>query len=195
MNITKRPPEPFGGFFTSNQKTKFKFFMKKLSIIFLAVAACFFALPSHAQAKRTSPKAEANGVVGGAKVEIVYCRPSADKRKIMGELVPFGEVWRTGANAATTIEFDKPVKIEGNSIPAGKYALFTIPNENEWTIIFNKEFNQSGAYNYDQKKDILRVKVKPKKTATYIETFTIVPEKDKVKLQWENTEVAFKVKG
>lgn len=170
--------------------------MRKLSFLLIAVAACFVALPSQGQTKqRTSPKAEASGTVGGAKVDIVYCRPSADKRKIMGELVPFGQVWRTGANAATTIEFDKPVKIEGKSVPAGKYALFTIPNENEWTIIINKDFNQQGAYNYDEKKDVVRVNVKPRKIAEYVETFTITPEKDKVSLKWENTEVAFKVKA
>ena len=168
--------------------------MRKLSFLFFAVAASFMALPAEAQ-QRTSPKAEASGTVGGAKVDIVYCRPSADKRKIMGGLVPYGEVWRTGANAATTIEFDKPVKIEGKSLPAGKYALFTIPNENEWTIIINKDFNQQGAYNYDEKKDVLRVSVKPKKTDQFIETFTITPEKDKVSLKWENTEVGFKIKA
>ncbi len=168
--------------------------MKKLSVFLIAVAAALMAFPSYAQ-QRTSPKAEAKGVVGGAKVDIVYCRPSADKRKIVGGLVPYGEVWRTGANAATTIEFDKTVKIEGKTVPAGKYALFTIPNENEWTIIINEDYNQQGAYNYDEKKDILRVKVKAKKTDQYIETFTITPGKDRIILQWENTQVAFRVKA
>lgn len=168
--------------------------MRKLTFFFIATSSLLFALPSQAQ-QRTSPKAEVNGEVGGADVNIVYCRPSADKRKIMGGLVPYGEVWRTGANAATTIEFDKAVKIEGQDIPAGKYALFTIPNENEWTIILNKNFNQQGAYNYDKKDDVIRVSVKPKKTRQYVETFTITPEKDQVSLKWENTEVAFKVKS
>jgi hypothetical protein len=170
--------------------------MRKFSVFCLVAAALMMAFQSQAQEKRrTSPKDEVSGTVGGAKVSIVYCRPSADSRKIMGELVPFGKVWRTGANAATTIEFDKPVKIEGKEVPAGKYALFTIPNENEWTIILNKDYDQPGAYNYDQAKDVLRVNVKPKKTSGYIETFTIAPEKDRVSLKWENTEVAFKVKA
>jgi hypothetical protein len=168
--------------------------MRKLTFLLIAVATCFTAWPVQAQ-QRTSPKAEANGQVSGANVEIVYCRPSADKRKIMGGLVPYGKVWRTGANAATTIEFDKPVKIEGKSLAAGKYALFTIPNENEWTIIINEDYNQQGAYNYDEKKDVLRVNVKPKKAAQFVETFTITPEKDRVSMKWENTEVAFKVKS
>lgn len=169
--------------------------MRTIKLLLVVVAACLMVFQANAQAKRTSPKAEASGTVGGAKVNIVYCRPSADKRQIMGGLVPYGEVWRTGANRATTIEFDKPVKIEGKALAAGKYALFTIPNENEWIIILNEDFNQQGAYNYDQKKDVLRVTVKPKKTDQFVETFTITTEKDMVNMQWENTAVGFKVKS
>lgn len=169
--------------------------MRKLSTLLLVAAAFLITASAYAQEKkRTSPKDELSAKVGGAQVDIVYCRPSADNRRVMGELVPFGQVWRTGANAATTIEFDKPVKIEGKDVPAGKYALFTIPNENEWTIILNKDHGQWGAYNYDQSKDVVRVSVKPKKTM-FVETFTITPEKDRVSLKWENTEVAFKVKA
>jgi hypothetical protein len=114
---------------------------------------------------------------------------------MIGGQDPYGKVWRTGANAATTIEFKKPVKIEGKNLPAGKYALFTIPNENEWTIIINKNYDQSGASNYDEKDDVLRVNVKPRKLDEFVETFTIAPEKDRISLRWENTEVAFKVKS
>jgi hypothetical protein len=168
--------------------------MKLRFKMLLVAAACLTMADMNAQ-PRTSPQAEASGTVGGAKVDIVYCRPSADKRKIMGGLVPYGEVWRTGANKATSIEFNKAVRIEGKSLAAGKYALFTIPHENEWTVIINKDYNQQGAYNYDEKKDVLRVNVKPKKTAQFVETFTISAEKDKVTMKWENTEVGFKVKS
>jgi hypothetical protein len=165
--------------------------MRKLMT--LLVATLFF-VQGNAQDKPTSPKAEANGTVGPAKVHVVYCQPSARGRKIMGGLVPYGEVWRTGANEATTIEFDKPVKIEGKELAAGKYSLFTIPGENEWTFIFNKDTKQWGAYNYKQSDDVLRVTAKPSKTDKFVETFVITPEKDQVKLEWENTAVAFKVK-
>ncbi len=161
-------------------------------IAFLMVASL---LPTFAQEKASSPKATAEGKIGAAKVTIVYFQPAARGRKIMGELVPFGEVWRTGANDATTIEFDKPVKIEGKDLPAGKYSLFTIPGENEWTIIFNKEHKQWGAYSYKEKDDALRVKVKSGKTANFVELFTIAVDKDAVKLSWENTTTSFKVKG
>jgi hypothetical protein len=164
--------------------------MKK--IYFLLVA--FFAVVSlHAQDKPASPKAEANGTIGGANIKIVYSAPSARGRKIMGGLVPNGEVWRTGANEATTIEFDKAVKIEGKDLAAGKYELFTIPGEKEWTIIFQKSAKQWGAYSYKEANDVLRVTVKPTKTKDFVEMFNITVGKDAVELKWENTAVAFKV--
>jgi hypothetical protein len=169
--------------------------MRKFSLLFILLGTFLFIPETDAQDPPLSPKETVEGKIDGVDTEIVYCRPSARGRKMIGGKEPYGKVWRTGANAATTIEFDKPVKIEGKSLPAGKYALFTIPNENEWTIIFNKDFNQQGAYNYDEKKDVLRVNVKPKKTEQFVETFTITTEKDKVNMKWENTEVGFKVKS
>jgi hypothetical protein len=168
--------------------------MRKINITLVAAIMVMSALSAFSQDKPLSPKAEANATVGNSKVKISYCQPSARGRKIMGGLVPFGEVWRTGANEATTVTFDQAVKIEGQELAAGKYALFTIPNENEWTIIFNKDHKQWGHYNYNQKEDVLRVNVKPTKTKDFVETFTITPEKDQIVLQWENTAVAFKVK-
>jgi len=167
--------------------------MKKITILFVALVVSLGA--AVAQEKPMSPKAEASGKIGAATVKIVYCQPSARGRKIMGGLVPYGEVWRTGANDATTIEVDKPVKIEGKELPAGKYALFTIPGENEWTLIINKEHKQWGAYNYKDKEDLFRVNVKPGKTDSFVETFIIGVDKDNINLKWENTAVAFKVKG
>ena len=169
--------------------------MKKLSAYLFAVFTLAFAFQVNAQEnKPASPKETVSETVGGAKTTIVYCKPSARGRKIMGGLVPYGQVWRTGANEATTITFDKPVKIEGKELAAGTYGLFTIPGENEWTIIFNKESQQWGAYNYKESEDALRVKVKPSKTDSFVETFTIIPEKNQVSLKWENTAVAFQVK-
>lgn len=161
----------------------------------LFVIGAFLSTELSAQNKPLSPKETLSETVGGAKATIVYCKPSARGRKMLGGNEPFGKVWRTGANEATTIEFDKAVTIEGKELAAGKYALFTIPNEGEWTIIFNSEPNQWGAYNYDESKDALRVNVKPSKTKEFVETFTIRPEKDKIALLWENTQVEFKVKS
>lgn len=177
-------------FLVQTIKPNFNPMRKTATLIFAVLISATLA---YAQEKPLSPKETVEATVGPAKTTIVYCRPSARGRKMIGGNEPFGKVWRTGANAATTIEFDKNVKIEGKELPAGKYALFTIPNENEWTIIFNKETDQWGAYNYDESKDALRVNVKPAKTDAFVETFTIAPEKNKINLKWENTAVAFKV--
>lgn len=167
--------------------------MKKITLTFIALVAMIQF--STAQDKPASPKAQISGESGAATVKIVYCQPSARGRQIMGSLVPYGEVWRTGANEATTIEFDKPVKIEGKEVAAGKYALFTIPGETEWTIILNKDSKQWGAYKYNEKDDVLRVKVKSAKASAFVETFTIQFINDEINLSWENTSVSFKIKG
>ena len=158
------------------------------------------ALTSMAQekddkSKRPSPPAKTEGVADGAKLVIDYSKPSAKGRKMLGGIEPFGNVWRTGANEATTFEVDRTVKIEGKELPKGKYALFTIPGENEWTIIFNKTSEQWGAYDYKEADDALRVTVKAGKTDKFVETFDIAIEGKKVILRWENTQVAFSVKG
>ncbi len=169
--------------------------MRKFNLLLMFCCLSLLAIETKAQEPPKSPKETVKGKVSGVDTEIVYCRPSARGRKMIGGQDPYGKVWRTGANAATTIEFDAPVKIEGKDLPAGKYALFTIPNENEWTIIINKNYNQQGAYNYDEKDDVLRVNVKPKKLKEFVETFTITPEKNRITLRWENIEVAFNVKS
>ncbi len=169
--------------------------MKKITSV--VTMLLMFAVSSIAQEKPLSPKETVKGTIGGSNVEIVYCRPSARGRKMLGEKEPYGQVWRTGANAATTVKFDKAVTIEGKALAAGTYALFTIPNESEWVIIFNKKTDQWGAYDYEKNKDqdALKVTVKAGKTTAFVETFTIGVDKDQINLQWENTAVAFKVKG
>lgn len=145
-------------------------------------------------ATRPSPPAQVTQKVGDATVSINYSQPSVKGRKVWGGLVPYGQVWRTGANEATTFEVNKDVKIEGMTLPAGKYGFFTIPNEKEWTIIFNKVPNQWGAFKYDDKQDALRVNVKPKKSSKFNEKLVYeVSPKGKVEILWENAEVDFNV--
>ncbi|TWR30535.1 DUF2911 domain-containing protein [Mucilaginibacter pallidiroseus] len=110
---------------------------------------------------------------GLGKITITYSRPNVKGRKIFGGINPFGEVWRTGANAATIITFSENVIIEGNKVPAGTYSLFSIPNKNEWTIILNKTAKQWGAYTYKQEDDLLRFNVKPIDVKEKRETFTM----------------------
>jgi hypothetical protein len=163
----------------------------KIASLFLLTFA--LAVSAVAQDKKMpSPPAKAEGTVDGIQVTIDYHQPSARGRKIMGGLVPFGEVWRTGANATTTIEFSAPVKIEGKELAAGKYGLYTIPGENEWTLIINKGIKW-GAYDYKQSEDVLRVTAKSGKTDSFVEAFNIAVEKNSIVLKWENTQVAFKV--
>ena len=160
--------------------------MKKMMLL-AALSMGFFV----ANAQK-SPKAEASGEINGGKVTVVYHSPSAKGRTIMGGLVPYGKVWRTGANNATTIEFAKDVKLEGNDLSAGKYSLYTIPGEDEWTIIINKDTEQWGTV-YKKKSDALRVTVKPGKT-DFVESFKINVTKKGVEIAWEETVVAFSVK-
>jgi len=147
-----------------------------------------------AQNAKPSPAVTAAGKAGDATVTINYGAPSVKGRKIWGELVPFGKVWRTGANDATTFEIDADVKIEGQLLAKGKYSLFTIPEANEWTIIFNKNPKQWGSFSYKQDEDVLRVKAKVDKSSSFNEKLAFEVSGNKVFIRWENAEVAFKVK-
>lgn len=165
--------------------------MKKMLVSMFCLV---FVIGVNAQKKRPSPAATAEGMINGAKITINYSQPSANGRKIMGGLVPYGEVWRTGANEATVFETDKPVKVEGKELAAGKYELFTIPGENEWVIIFQNYAKQWGHFSYKEDNDVLRVSVKPGKSNSFVETFEIKVGTDGVTLAWENTMAQFKVK-
>ncbi|WP_299761283.1 DUF2911 domain-containing protein [uncultured Pontibacter sp.] len=104
---------------------------------------------------------EATGKIGEANLKLTYHAPGVKGRTIWGGLVAYDQVWVTGAHMATTLETDKALVIGGEQIPAGKYALFTIPGREEWTVILNKNFKQHLADNYDQQDDLVRVQVKP----------------------------------
>ncbi|NBB89561.1 MAG: DUF2911 domain-containing protein [Bacteroidetes bacterium] len=141
-----------------------------------------------------SPLAKMEQIVGLTEVHLEYSRPSAKGRTIFGGLVPYNKLWRTGANAATKVTFSEDVVIEGQELEAGSYALFTIPGENEWTIILNTDTEQGGTGNYDEEKDALRVTVKPQSLTEFVETFTIginniTSSSATLNLRWENTEV------
>lgn len=170
----------------------------KIRIVLFLLLATSLAIDGFGQnqnKKPLSPEATVTARIGDASIEIVYCRPSARGRKMLGGNEVYGEIWRTGANAATTFAVDKDVQVEGKLLPAGKYELFTIPREKEWTVIFQKFARQWGAFSYKKENDVLRVNVPASKISPFVETFTIDVEDDRVSLKWENTAVAFKVKG
>jgi len=129
---------------------------------------------------------------GLGKISVSYSRPNVKGRKIFGALEPYDKVWRTGANSATVVKFTDAIKVEGKDLPAGEYALFTIPGKTEWTIIFNKGVKEWGAYTYSEANDVLRVKVKPIALKEKVETFTIqfanvYDTSAQLQLSWENT--------
>jgi hypothetical protein len=145
-----------------------------------------------------SPTCTLKQRVGLTDIEIVYSRPGVKDRKIFGDMVPFGKVWRTGANGATKVTFSTPVKLDGHELPAGSYALMTIPGKDEWTIIVNKGSEQWGTYKYDEKSDVFRFTVKPIALAKPVETFTIdindiKDDSSSINLEWEKTLVPIKL--
>lgn len=146
---------------------------------------------------RVSPNAAVSQTIGVTEMRISYGRPSVRDRTIFGDLVPYGDVWRTGANEATTVSFSTPVQINGESLDAGTYAFFTIPEQEEWTLIFNNEAEQWGAYNYDEGADALRVTVEPQEMeATEMMTFSVPQVTDSsatVHLRWAGLGVPFQV--
>ena len=131
-------------------------------------------------------------------VELSYSRPNVKGRKIFGDLVPYGQVWRTGANAATTLTFSDDVTIGGAKIPAGKYGLLTIPDKNEWTLIITKQVDVTSPAAYKQENDVVRVKAKPAIMATPQETFTmqfgnVKPASTDLQIMWDNVAVSLPI--
>ena len=167
--------------------------MKKIFLLFSLSIIGFTAV--QAQDKpMASPPAEATGTIKGKKITIRYGQPSVKGREIWNKLVPYGQVWRTGANESTSIEFSEDIMVQGKPVPKGKYALFTIPNEKEWTIIINKSIAW-GAYTYKEADDVLRVMAPVKKAKAFTEQMTFaVSKKGVISLMWENVQVDFKVK-
>lgn len=108
-----------------------------------------------------------------ALAKVVYSRPAKNGRTIFGELVPYGEVWRTGANENTEIRFNTDVTFGGENVPAGTYSLFTVPEEGNWTVILNSAVDQWGAYSYDEGKDVIRIEAAAAETAAPVELLTI----------------------
>lgn len=169
--------------------------MKKYLQSTLILAFTLISLLASSQDKaKPSPALTASGKVGNVNITIAYGAPSVKGRAIWGDLVPYGKVWRTGANDATTFEIDGDVKIEGQTLAKGKYSLFTIPEAGEWTIIINKNAKQWGAYSYKQEDDVLRFKAKSSKSASFNEALKFQVTNGNVSILWENLAVSFNVK-
>jgi hypothetical protein len=163
---------------------------KKLQLLLIVLLTVTFV---NAQNKPASPAASVTGKINGVTITINYSSPSVKERVIWGGLVPFNKIWRAGANAATTIEMDKDLVVEGQKLPAGKYSFFVIPNEKECVIIFNKVAKLSGTNNYNEKEDQLRVTVKQKLTESITESLVYAINQNSIVLSWEKWNIPIAV--
>ncbi|TWI77684.1 Protein of unknown function (DUF2911) [Lacibacter cauensis] len=186
--------------------------MKKKIYLLLLIIATAFSVTAQAQKKeeicynpnlvkdtaKKSIKSMAFAIVNGDSIKINYHSPGVRKRIIWGGLVPYDEVWVTGAHDATTLEMPKAFVVNGKEIPAGKYAIFTVPGKKEWILILNKNWKQHLATEYDEKDDIIRIKVKPKKVnhterlQYFIETGN--NNAGRIAVAWEKIRVGFDFK-
>lgn len=169
----------------------------RITLAAVVLLTASLALAEEAKKKPASPPATADATLGGKKVTVKYNAPSKRGRDIMGALVPYGEVWRTGANAATTLVTETDLMIGSLHVPAGTYTLYTIPEEKQWTLIVNKQNGQWGT-NYDQTQDLGRVKMNVRSVKTPVETFNIAVKPTAGKnglltLAWDTTEASVPV--
>ncbi len=170
-----------------------------LAVTLIAASALGGASAARSEIRlpQPSPAAKVSLAVGVTDVEVTYHRPGVKGRAIWGGLVPWDQVWRMGANEATTISFSTPVKVEGQPLAAGKYGLFALPGKEKWTLILNKKSEQWGAYAYKKEEDVLRFEVKPQAgPATEWMAFTLTPaaaDSATVEMAWESVRVAFAV--
>lgn len=173
-------------------KQKFTF---TLAILLLAGMSAF---AQQIQMPQASPSAKIAQKVGLTDVTVDYSRPSTKGRKIFGELVPYGEVWRTGANGATIISFSTDVEIDGKKVPQGQYAIYSIPGKSEWTIILSKDTKLWGAIGYNPDNDLIRFQVEPNKLSRVYETFEIsfnnmTDNGADLSIKWDQTRVDFRI--
>ncbi|WP_266203297.1 DUF2911 domain-containing protein [Pontibacter kalidii] len=165
--------------------------LTKICMLLMGVLLSFSVYAQDAKPK-ASPAATATGKVGDATVTVNYSSPSVRGRNIWGDLVPYGQVWRSGANEATTVTFDQDVMVEGEKLAAGTYSFYTLPSEEEWTVIFNKNAKQWGT-EYDESQDALRVQVTPRESGEMNERLKYEVTDEGLLLSWENLEVPVRI--
>jgi hypothetical protein len=167
--------------------------MKKILLTFVAAAAIMTA---QAQGIKTppSPTQTIKQDFALSSIEVNYSRPNMKGRTVFGDLAPYGKLWRTGANAATKVTFGEDVTVGGVAVKAGTYVLYTVPNKDEWEVIFNKGLGNWGIDGYKKEEDVARFKVKPVALPSSVETFTIqlgnvTPATADIQVSWEKTQI------
>ena len=171
--------------------------MKKVFLTLLA-ALCLFNAEAQLKTPAPSPTQTVKQDFGLGSIELSYSRPVMKGRKIFGDLVPFGNVWRTGANSATLVTFSDEVTIGGKKVPAGKYGLLSIPNKDSWTLIISKQLDVTSPAAYKAESDVVRVDVNTMKLEEKTESFTIQfanvkPTSCELHIMWENTAVSLPI--
>ena len=175
--------------------------MKKLfTTTVIALAIAMGGSPAAAQVK-LPPASSSQTIIQGlgiSTVKLTYSRPNMNGRAIFGSLVPYGEVWRTGANNLPILTLDGAVTIAGTEVEPGTYGILTIPNQDKWTVILSKNSEQWGAYTYSQEEDLLRFEVTPEPLEKPIETFSIFftdvqPQSARLQIEWERTAIGFDI--
>lgn len=174
--------------------------MKRLSFILLSALLTSGVYAQDLKLPALSPTSKLTQEFSTSNIEISYSRPSMRGRKIFGELVAFGNVWRTGANSATKVKFGEDVTVGGQAVKAGEYAIYTIPGATEWEIILNKGVGNWGNAGYDKADDVARFKIAPKALDKNVQTFTInigniTYSTCNIEMMWEKTKIIIPVKA
>lgn len=169
-------------------------FAPEYSENYISVDEAEFQQYKEEASERPSPPNRTTATFGDTKIYITFCQPAVKERTIWGDLVPYNEIWRTGANEATVFSATGDVLVNGDTVRAGNYALYTIPGEEKWTVILNTKYDVWGAYDYERKKDVLRFEVTPKNLSEVVErmNFTI-DEVGTVDFAWDKLGFQFYV--
>lgn len=168
--------------------------MKKILLALVAVASIMTAQAQGIKTPAPSPTQTIKQDFALSSIEVNYSRPNMKGRTVFGDLAPYGKLWRTGANAATKVTFGEDVTVGGVAVKAGTYVLYTVPNKDEWEVIFNKGLNNWGIDGYKKEEDVARFKVKPMALSSSVETFTIqlgnvTPATADIQVSWEKTQI------
>ena len=173
---------------------------KKMLFLIAILSLVQFSASAQISMPQASPSSKISQQMGLTVLHLDYSRPGKRDRKIFGELVPYGQVWRTGANNPSTIEFDADITVNGKALPAGKYALYSIPGKSQWTVIFSKNTELWGAMGYDSSDDALRIQVPAQKLKEPVETMTmafadLTDTGATLHLSWDKTQIGFRLES
>ena len=171
----------------------YRFRIMNLSKILILYFVCITSI-SCTSKQKPSPLVKINHQIGSVNISMEYSSPRVREIAIWGELVPYNEIWRTGANESTIININKDILINNNLLKKGEYSLFTIPNEEKWIVILNSVANQWGSYDYNEEMDVLRLEITPSVSNKFSENLTFLINNDGILFNWENLSFNLNIK-